>query len=87
MGVLNWQKMKTHQPSDSGKYLVTICPSNGQRVQVYADLAYYRGNQGKWYSFARVNNRDLILEDITSTIVSFVDQPVEISLTILDNRL
>ncbi len=85
MSVLNWRKMKTHQPSNSGKYLVTIHTRTDHGLHTYADLAYYRGNQGKWYSFARVNNRDMILEDITSTVISFVDEAVETSITILDS--
>ena len=81
MGDLNWRKMKTHQPSESGKYLVTIHTLTEQGAHLYADLAYYRGNQGRWYSFARVNNRDMVLEDITNKVISFVDEAVETSVT------
>ena len=86
MSVLNWRKVRTHLPSKSGKYLVTIHKPTEQGLQIFADLAYYRGHQGKWYSFVRVNNRDMILEEITSTIISFVDEAVETPLTITEGK-
>ena len=74
MSKLNWRKVKTHAPSISGKYLVRLqAPFN----QTYADLAYYFGNVAKWFSFSRINGQDMILDDITNIVISFVDELVE----------
>ena len=78
---MNWRKARTNLPSKSGKYLVTIHTPTEQGLKEYADLAYFKDHLGKWYSFARVNNRDMLLEDITSSVVSFIDEVVEVPQT------